>query len=97
MKRNNGQNTSSKNGSMIGLNDKLLGKYVEWIANRRLKAIGLKPIFDVPANSNPLPWTEHWLNSKGLQVAPQETEQETYVIGGLKQDMKSNQFSQFKL
>ncbi len=86
-----------KDGSMIGLNDKLLQKYVEWITNRRLKAIGLKPIFDVPANSNPLPWTEHWLNSKGLQVAPQETEQETYVIGGLKQDMKSNQFSQFKL
>jgi ribonucleotide reductase beta subunit family protein with ferritin-like domain len=86
-----------KDGSMIGLNAKLLQKYVEWIANRRLKAIGLKPIFDVPANSNPLPWTEHWLNSKGLQVAPQETEQETYVIGGLKQDMKSNQFSQFKL
>ena len=30
-----------KDGSMIGLNDKLLCKYVEWIANRRLKAIGL--------------------------------------------------------
>ena len=26
-----------KDGSMIGLNDKLLQQYVEWIANRRLK------------------------------------------------------------
>ena len=86
-----------KDGSMIGLNDKLLNNYVEWIANRRMKAIGLKPIYDVSAKNNPLPWTEHWISSKGLQVAPQETEQETYIVGGLKQDMESNQFSQFKL
>ena len=31
-----------KDGSMIGLNDKLLQQYVEWIANRRLVAIGVK-------------------------------------------------------
>jgi ribonucleotide reductase beta subunit family protein with ferritin-like domain len=86
-----------KDGSMIGLNAKLLQKYVEWTANRRLKAIGFDPIFDAPLNNNPLPWTEHWLNSKSMQVAPQETEQETYIIGGLKQDMKSNQFSGFEL
>ena len=30
-----------KDGSMIGLNDKLLQQYVEWIANRRMKSIGL--------------------------------------------------------
>jgi len=86
-----------KDGSMIGLNAKLLQKYVEWIANRRMKAIGLKPIFDIPANSNPLPWTEHWLSSKGLQVAPQETEVESYVIGGIKQDVKKDTFAGFKL
>ena len=44
-----------KDGSMIGLNDKLLQQYVEWIANRRMKAIGLKPIYDIPAKNNPLP------------------------------------------
>ena len=86
-----------KDGSIIGLNAKLLQKYVEWTANRRMKTIGLKPIFDVPANNNPLPWTEHWLSSKGLQVAPQETEVESYVIGGIKQDVKANTFSGFKL
>ena len=86
-----------KDGSMIGLNAKLLQKYVEWTANRRLKAIGLNPIFDAPLNNNPLPWTEHWLSSKGLQVAPQETEVESYVIGGIKQDVKANTFSGFKL
>ena len=86
-----------KDGSMIGLNDKLLQQYVEWIANRRLRSIGLKPLYDIPAKNNPLPWTEHWISSKGLQVAPQETEVESYVVGGIKQDVKKDTFSGFKL
>ena len=86
-----------KDGSMIGLNEKLLHQYVEWIANKRIKAIGLKPIYDIPAKNNPLPWTEHWISSKGLQVAPQETEVESYIVGGIKQDVNENSFSGFKL
>ena len=86
-----------KDGSMIGLNDKLLQAYVEWIANKRLKTIGLKPVYDIPAAHNPLPWTQHWISSKGLQVAPQETEVESYVVGGIKQDVKKDTFSGFKL
>tara|TARA_B100000902_G_scaffold62593_1_gene69528 strand:- start:279 stop:1466 length:1188 start_codon:yes stop_codon:yes gene_type:complete len=86
-----------KDGSIIGLNDKLLSKYVEWTANRRLKSIGLKAIFDTPITNNPLPWTEHWLSSKGLQVAPQETEVESYVIGGITQDVKKDTFAGFQL
>ena len=86
-----------KDGSMIGLNGKLLWNYVEWIANRRMKAIGLKPEYDIPAKNNPLPWTDHWLNSKSVQMAPQEVEISSYVVGGIKQDMKSNNFSGFQL
>ena len=86
-----------KDGSMIGLNDKLLHQYVEWVANRRIKALGLKPIYDIPAKNNPLPWTEHWISSKGLQVAPQETEVESYIVGGIKQDVTKDSFSGFKL
>ena len=86
-----------KDGSMIGLNDKLLHQYVEWVANRRMRAIGLKPVYDIPARNNPLPWTEHWISSKGLQVAPQETEVESYIVGGIKQDVKKDTFSGFKL
>ena len=85
------------NGSMIGLNAKLLHNYVEFIANRRLRGIGLDPIYDVPMRNNPLPWTDHWLNSKGQQNAPQETEIESYVVGGIKQDVKKNTFAGFKL
>ena len=86
-----------KNGSMIGLNERLLHNYVEWIANCRMKAIGIKPMFDIPAKNNPLPWTEHWLNSKGQQNAPQETEIESYVIGGIKQDVGAETFAGFSL
>ena len=86
-----------KDGSMIGLNEKLLHQYVEWIANRRMRSIGLKPIYDIPAKNNPLPWTEHWISSKGLQVAPQETEVESYIVGGIKQDVDENSFTGFKL
>tara|TARA_B100001250_G_scaffold71620_1_gene57928 strand:+ start:922 stop:2058 length:1137 start_codon:yes stop_codon:yes gene_type:complete len=84
-------------GSMIGLNERLLSQYVEWIANRRLRAIGMAPIYDIPMRNNPLPWTEHWLNSKGQQNAPQETEIESYVVGGIKQDVQSDTFAGFKL
>ena len=86
-----------KDGSMIGLNAKLLTQYVEWVANRRMKAIGIKPMFDIPAKNNPLPWTEHWISSKGLQVAPQETEVESYIVGGIKQDVKKDTFAGFQL
>ena len=86
-----------KDESMVGLNDRLLHQYVEWISNRRMRSIGLKPVYDIPAKNNPLPWTEHWISSKGLQVAPQETEVESYVVGGIKQDVKKDTFSGFKL
>ena len=82
-------------GSMIGLSEKLLHNYVEYIADKRMKAIGLPQKFNT--RQNPLPWTQHWLNSKGLQNAPQETEIESYVVGGIKQDVKRDQFKTFKL
>jgi ribonucleoside-diphosphate reductase beta chain len=86
-----------KDGSMIGLNDKLLQQYVEWTANRRMKAIGLRPVYDVPAKNNPLPWTSHWLNSREVQIAPQQSQITSYLVGGIKSDVKSDTFSGFKL
>ncbi|BCU95328.1 MAG: hypothetical protein CM15mV8_1720 [Caudoviricetes sp.] len=81
-------------GSMIGLSEKLLHQFVEYMANRRMRGIQLtqhtirKQIFT---------WIDHWLNSKGTQNAPQETEIESYVIGGIKQDVQKDQFKKFKL
>lgn len=85
-----------QNGSMIGLNAKLLKLFVEWIANRRMKAIGLKTIYDV--KENPLPWMEtNWMSSKGVQVAPMETEISSYLIGALNQDINEKTFEGFTL
>ena len=86
-----------KDGSMIGLNATLLNQYVEFMANRRMRSIGLTPPYEQSVRNNPLPWTEHWLNSRGLQNAPQETEIESYVVGSIKQDVEANSFKGFKL
>jgi len=86
-----------KDGSIIGLNENLLHHYVEYMANRRLKALGYKTLYDRPLNQNPLPWTQHWLSSSGLQVAPQETEVESYIVGGTKQDVTADTFKGFTL
>lgn len=86
-----------KDGSIIGLNEILLGNYVEHIANRRLKALGYDPIFETSALYNPLPWTQHWLNSKEVQIAPQEQQLESYLIGAINKDVKDDQFEGFSL
>ena len=81
-----------KDGSMIGLSEVLLCRYVEWLANKRLRALGFDPIYDIKANDNPLPWTQHWLSSKELQIAPQESQLESYLVGAVKQDVSNNTF-----
>jgi len=86
-----------KEGTIIGLNENLLGQYVEFVANKRIKSIGFDPLFDRPANANPLPWTQHWLSSAGLQVAPQQTQVQSYIIGGIKQDVDTDTLKDFKL
>ena len=77
-------------GSMIGLSEKLLHQFVEYMANRRMRAIQLTPAYET--KTNPLPWTDHWLNSKGTQNAPQETEITSYITGGVKQDVSEDTF-----
>ena len=75
-----------KNGSMIGLNENILKQYVEWIGCKRMRAIGLPCPYTV-SQMNPLPWTEKWISGGNVQVAPQETEISSYVVGGVKKDV----------
>lgn len=78
-----------KDGSMIGLNKKLLCDYIEWIACKRMKAVGYSCPYSVP-QANPLPWTEKWVGGGNVQVAPQETEISSYIIGGIKNDVSTD-------
>jgi ribonucleoside-diphosphate reductase beta chain len=84
-----------KDGSMIGLNKQLLCDYVEWIAHKRMTALGIPNKYR--GGSNPLPWTQKWIAGGDVQVAPQETEITSYVIGGTKQDVDSNTFTGMSL
>ncbi len=85
-----------KDGSMIGLNAELLKQYVEWIAARRMRSVGITVPYTT-TSSNPLPWTQKWISGGEVQVAPQETEISSYVIGGTKQDVTEDTFKGFSL
>jgi ribonucleoside-diphosphate reductase beta chain len=84
-----------KDGSMIGLNKQLLCDYVDWLTCKRMTAVGLN--CGIKPGSNPLPWTAKWIAGAEVQVAPQETEISSYVIGGTKQDVDTNTFKGFSL
>jgi len=85
-----------KDGSMIGLNEVLLAQYIDWLTCKRMTAVSLDCGMK-PGASNPLPWTMKWIAGSDVQVAPQETEITTYVIGGTKQDVDQNTFKGFSL
>jgi ribonucleoside-diphosphate reductase beta chain len=84
-----------QNGSMIGLNKEILCQYVEFIANHRMAAIGMGQPFDV--KSNPLPWMNNYLNSDNVQVAPQESEISSYLVGQIDSEVSANEFEDFEL
>lgn len=84
-----------KDGSMIGLNEQLLNEYIEWIANKRMTAVGLPTTYK--GGSNPLPWTQKWISGADVQVAPQQTQISSYVVGGVKKDASTDSFKGMSL
>lgn len=85
-----------KDGSIIGLNAQILKDYIRWIGSKRMGAVGVKCPFSVSKN-NPLPWTVEWISGADVQVAPQETEISSYIIGGVTNDIKLDDFFSFEL
>ncbi len=85
-----------KDGSMIGLNAQLLHNYIEWICCKRMVALGMKCPYTV-SQANPLPWTAKWISGAEVQVAPQETEISSYIVGGVKKDVSDDTFSGMSL
>lgn len=69
-----------RDGAMIGLNATILKDYVSYITKRRMKSIGLKYDGEAPS-ADPCPWSGIWIGGKELQVAPQEVEISSYVVG----------------
>ena len=84
-----------KDGSMLGLNKEILCQYVEYITDVRVKAIGLDPIFNV--TKNPIPWMKTWLASDTVQVAPQEVEISSYLVGQVDSEVNVEDLGDFEL
>ncbi|MDT1009879.1 class Ia ribonucleoside-diphosphate reductase subunit beta [Plesiomonas shigelloides] len=84
-----------KDGSMIGLNKDILCQYVEYITNIRMQAVGL--IMPFPARSNPIPWINSWLVSDNVQVAPQEVEVSSYLVGQIDSEVSDEDLGGFEL
>ena len=84
-----------KDGSMIGLNRDILCQYVEFITNVRMQAVGLTPPFAV--KPNPLPWINAWLSSDNVQVAPQEVEVSSYLVGQIDSEVSADDLDGFTL
>ena len=84
-----------KDGSMIGLNKDILCQYVEYITNARMTAVGLPAQFE--SKSNPIPWINSWLVSDNVQVAPQEAEISSYLVGQIDSQVDASDFGDFDL
>lgn len=68
-------------GQMIGVSKETSYRYVEHLVDKNLAILGLEPIYNSP--KNPYSWINTWLSSDSVQVAPQETEISSYVVGSL--------------
>lgn len=83
-------------GSLLGLNEEILHQYIEWLTNTRLAGIGLKKIYD--QKKNPVSgWSDRYFDSSKVQVAPQETEVESYLTGSANTLIKNEDFDSITL
>ncbi|WP_410406898.1 class Ia ribonucleoside-diphosphate reductase subunit beta [Escherichia coli] len=83
-----------KDGSMIGLNADILKTYVKYRTNLAMNRLGLKALFP-EVTTDPLVWMNKWLLTDTLQIAPQEAEQSTYLVGQIDSTVDKASLSQF--
>ncbi|WP_371751333.1 class Ia ribonucleoside-diphosphate reductase subunit beta [Snodgrassella alvi] len=84
-----------KDGSMIGLNKTILTEYIKFISGQRMQAVGLPDLYRI--KQNPIPWINSWLSSDNVQVAPQEVEISSYLVGQIDAELNENDLSDFEL
>jgi ribonucleoside-diphosphate reductase beta chain len=84
-----------KDGSIIGLNEKVMADYIDWLCMSRRKVIGLP--YDKGCRNPISGWTDPWMNSESVQVAPQEHEITSYKIGASKNDLEEIDLGGFDL
>lgn len=84
-----------KNGSLIGLNKEILCQYIEYITNLRMVSVNLEMPF--PNIANPIPWINSWLLSDNVQVAAQEAELSSYLVGQIDSSVNTEELRKIQL
>jgi ribonucleoside-diphosphate reductase beta chain len=80
-----------KDGSMLGLNKEILCSYIEYVTNQRVSALGLAKPFK--ETKNPIPWINNWIKTDNVQVAPQETEIPSYMVGAVDSNLDDGELN----
>ena len=65
-------------------------------AHEAMAAVGLQPAF-IGAKQNPIPWINTWLSSDNVQVAPQEVEVSSYLVGQIDSEVHADDLGDFEL
>lgn len=81
-------------GTILGLNANIAKQYTEYLAQRRMVAVGLKPFVDGKLE-NPIPWVSEFTQMAVTQQAPQEVDKMDYIGNAV--DSSGLDTFQFKL
>lgn len=74
-------------GPVLGLNEKILCDYIDYITPKRMKAFGLD--CEPYKGNHPIPWIEKHFTNGNTQVAPQEVELSSYLSASVVNDLNS--------
>lgn len=80
-------------GDVEGVSLKSTIAYIEHLTDQRMRAVGLdSPFTPIP---NPYPWMNKWLKSDNVQVAPQEVEVSSYLVGNLNTEISDEAYAKW--
>ncbi len=85
-----------KDGSMIGLNKDILCQYVEYVQHPYMQAVGLGVLLTRQRRTQSHGSTHGYLPDN-VQVAPQEAEISSYLVGQIDNEVKADDFEGFEL
>lgn len=81
-------------GALEGLNSRMLKAYLRYVADKVY--FNLFKVHKYPDYlENPIPWIDGWFGSDTIQIAPQETELESYLVGQIDSEIGEGDFSDF--
>ena len=64
-----------------GINKNLIERYIKYIGNLRVKAIGLEPLFE-GYNENPAPWVDYYADANQVKTDFFEAKSTAYAKAG---------------